>query len=796
MPGISVSPKQDLYRRLAGYLSATRDRTLSAQARVLAGVKGATSLAAIALNLLILYVLVLIPFTPSVSDIRKASVDQPSLLISADGRQLAAYKRMNREWVLLNRVSPHVINALIATEDHRFYEHGGLDFRRIASAALSTVTGDTQGGSTLTQQLARNLLPEEIGRQRTPTRKIKEIITALKIEHAYAKEEILEIFLNTVPFLYNAFGIEMAARTYFDKHASRLNVLESATLIGMLKGTSYYNPVLNPERAVARRNVVLSQMVKQGHLTQSEFTRLKNRPLRLDFERQREIPGPAPHFAEFIRRWLVEWADRNDHDIHADGLRVHTTLDSRLQAMANQAVARQMEALQAVADVEWSRSGNRLLSTSTIDYLVSRPRVVPFAHFWTSRKDLVNAFVRESAAYRTAIESGIAPETALAQLKKDADFMARLRAEKTRLQTGFVAIDPRTGGVKAWVGSRDFQTDQYDHVTRAQRQPGSVFKPFVYGAALEQGMSPKRVFRDDAVEIPLPGGGVWKPTDQSAPTGRPMTVTEGLVYSKNTITAQIMQEVGASRAAEFARRLGVKQSRLEPVPALALGTSPVTPLEIVSAYSTLAALGEYRAPLFITHITDRNGKVLAEFSTEAKRALGRETAEELIRMMRGVVDKGTGQGVRAIFNVRADVAGKTGTTQNNTDGWFVLMHPGLVAGAWVGFNDPRVALRSDYWGQGARNALYVVADFFRLALNARLVDATIEFPGRDRSFVGEALERFEEWLGRRRLEDAAPASPQNGRDEGSDSGLDAVRGMMEQMRKWLRNLERLGENAS
>ena len=300
--------------------------------------------------LFLLYVLVLIPFTPAISDIRKARLEQPAQLLSADGKPLAEFKWANRAWVPLDQIAPAVVAALIATEDHRFYQHHGLDWRRTGAAALSTFSGDRQGGSTLTQQLARNLYPQEIGRAPTLTRKLKEAITAFKIEALYSKPEILETYLNTVPFLYNAFGIEMAARTYFDKSADQLDLLESATLVGMLKGTSYYNPVLNPERAVQRRNTVLAQMVKRQQLAATKYEVLVKRPLRIDFERQLEPTGAAPHFAQQVRKWLIDWADRNDYNIYSDGLVLRTTLDSRLQSAANQALARQGRRLQGVAD--------------------------------------------------------------------------------------------------------------------------------------------------------------------------------------------------------------------------------------------------------------------------------------------------------------------------------------------------------------------------------------------------------------------------------------------------------------
>jgi penicillin-binding protein 1A len=742
-------PVTRLYRRIEAYFRALIDPALSPRARIFHGVKGLVAIGALGLALLCAYAVALIPFTPSIAHLRKAKIDQPSVLMSADGKRLATFTPMNRQWVRLNQVSPHVINALIATEDHRFYRHYGIDLQRTATGLLRVFIADLEGGSTLTQQLARNLYPDEIGRKRTVTRKIKETITAIKIEYAYTKKEILETYLNSMPFLYNAFGIEMAARTYFDKSAQKLTVLESATLIAMLKGTSYYNPVLNPERALRRRNVVLSQMVKREVLSQAEFDKLKTQPIRLDFERQQEAIGPAPHLAAHIRKWLIDWAERRDLNIYADGLIVHTTIDSRLQAVANQAVNRQMEALQAVADVEWGMSTDRLLSTNANAYAGMRRRVQPFAHFWKTKPALIDLFIRESTAYRSALEAGATPEAALAQLRSNREFIAKLRADKTRLQAGFVAMDPATGHIKAWVGSRDFKTDQFDHVAQARRQPGSTFKLFVYGAALEQGMSPDRRFTDRAVEIPLPDGTIWRPSDASEPTGLRMTAREGLIYSKNTVTAQVMQEVGARKTAELARSMGVNRSKLDEVPALALGASPVTPLEMVSAYSTLAAIGEYHQPIYITRITDKHGNVLAQFANETQRVMTEKTVGHLINMLRGAVDQGTGQAVRAQFGLRADVAGKTGTTQKNTDGWFILMHPRLVAGTWVGFNDARVTMRSNYWGEGGHNALLVVGDFFQQALAARLIDGGAEFPfARPQDSILEPFfDAAKEWLG-------------------------------------------------
>ena len=655
--------------------------------------------------LVVLYVLVLIPFTPSISDIRKARVDRPAQILSADGKLLAEFKPANREWVTLKQISPHMVDALISTEDHRFYEHHGIDWKRTAAAALHTFHGDRQGGSTITQQLARNLYPDEVGRAPTLTRKIKEAITAEKIEMAYSKDQILETYLNTVPFLYNAYGVEMAARTYFSKSAAELDILEAATLTGMLKGNSYYNPVLNPERALQRRNTVLAQMVKYGRLSPAAYDKLKVKPLAVDFERQVEPPGPAPHFAQQLRKWLIGWADANDYNVYSDGLIVHTTIDSRLQAMATAAVALQGRALQSIANGQWSgRAG------------------------CSPANDLFRTFMRESPEYRSARAAGQSDEAALKQLGADRGFVRTLCHDKTQVQAGFLAIDPRSGAIEAWVGSRDFEEEPFDHVQQARRQPGSTFKPFVYGAAFAAGAKPTDTFIDQPVEIALKGGEVWRPDDDVPPSGKPMTLRDALAYSRNRITAQLMEQIGAERVARLARAMGVRDSKLDAVPSLALGTSPVTVKEMVSAYATIANDGAYLEPRMVTSIEDHDGRVLAQFEPAApEQALPVAADRTLIDVMRDVVNRGTGAAIRSRYGIRADVAGKTGTTQGNTDGWFILMHPQLVAGAWVGFDDGRVTLGGNYWGEGAHSALPIVGDFYQRALRARVIDARVRF---------------------------------------------------------------------
>ncbi len=736
-----------LRKELRRYFDVLLASTTTKRKRLKYAAAGFMVATAVVLLWVYVYTILLIPFTPGIGTLKKSRIEQPSVVMSADGQVLAHFRRVNREWVPLEEISEPVTQALIATEDHRFYKHPGIDPVRIAGAMGKTLTGDRQGGSTITQQLARNMFPDQIGRSRTMTRKLKEMITAFKIEYAFDKEKILEAYLNTVPFYFGAYGIEMAARTYFGKSAEDLDILESATLVGMLKGTYIYNPVRNPERAQSRRNVALHQMVKRGFLEEERYTAMADEPIRLNFKRQLEPGSEAPHFTEHVRLWLIEWADRHDYNIYRDSLVIHTTLDMDLQRMAESAVERQVDALHAVADVEWSLEAPRVLSRNASAYHGFGRR--NFSQLWSGRPALARSFVRTTDAYRRGVEDGLDPDVIIDSLIAKPAFMDSLKHVKTRLQVGFTALDPNTGAVRAWVGSREFEDDQYDHVARARRQPGSTFKPFVYARALEEGYLPDDKLEDVDVEILLENGHVWKPQNAGETvSGREMTLTDGLVYSKNTITAQLVSDIGAGDVARLARRMGVNRSTLRPVPSLALGTSEVSLLEVVSAYGTFADEGVYHEPIFVTRIEDRRGRVLEEFEPSSKRVLRSRTARAIVHMLRGVVDRGTGNRIRSTFGIRQDVAGKTGTTQNGADGWFILMHPNLVAGCWIGFNDPRVTFRTDFWGQGGNNALLVVGDFFRQAVRSNaLADAGAEFPPPpDYDAEKSLLERIGGWI--------------------------------------------------
>lgn len=661
----------------------------------------------IMLLMLLAYAAYLFPSVPGGNTIREATSGVPSTVVDVRGREISTFDPLNREWVTLDSIPEHVVQALLVTEDRRFYEHGGLDIRRTFAAVGRSARGDTQGGSTITQQLARNLFPEEIGRSTTIGRKLKEMIAAVRIERSNSKEQILESYLNTVPFLYNAFGLERAAQTYFSKSAQQLTVSEGAVLVAMLKGTSSYNPVRNPERALERRNLVISLMAQHGMLDADEAQSIREQDLGLNFDRARATQSRAPHFTQHLQSILGDWAQRRGYNLHTSGLVIHTTLDLDLQTAAEEAVRRHGERLQGVADRVWT--------TAAFDRLYAR------------NPAMVERHLRQTESYRLAIAGGESHQAAIQRLRSDEEALAQVRAGQTRVEAGLVAIDPREGHVRAWVGSRNYFTSEYDRVAVSRRQPGSAFKPVVYAAALRSGFSPMDRFPDEVMTFQLDGGRQsWTPTNVGGATGQMMTLTDALVHSKNTITAQLMQQVGPRRVAALGREMGISESTLDPVPALSLGSSAVTLLEMTNVYATLAADGYEREPTLVTRIEDRNGRVLEQFTPRSRQALPARTARTVVDMLRGVITRGTGTGVLQYGLSNYDLAGKTGTSQNGADGWFVMMHPELVAGAWVGFNDPAVTFGASGFGQGSRTALPIVGDFF--GRSRRWISASARFP--------------------------------------------------------------------
>lgn len=668
-----------------------------------------------------LYIWTLTDDIPSTERLENPDVQLATIAFTSDGEELARYARQNRSWVPYDSISSHAIHALVATEDHRFEEHWGVDPQGIMAATFDIFTGNFRGASTISQQLARNLYNEEVGREVTLTRKFKEMVTAVELERRYTKREIVEMYLNTVSFGNNAFGIEAAARTYFGLSAGKLTELQAATLIGLLKATSYYDPVRNPQQSKQRRNVVLRRMVQQNYLSSAFYQENKDDPVYADYHSAEIHASFAPYFAEHVRNLLSEWSQTEGHplqghDVYGDGLRVYTTIDSELQTLAREAVTEQMSALQKVVGYEWSHEDSTAYSDALGDYTELEPGedYEPFEYFWESETETVNDFIRNTSRYDTLRARGMSEGEALDQLRSSESFADSLLAVKARLEAGMVSLDPRSGHVKAWIGGRDFKDNKYDKVGIARRQSGSAFKPFTYTAAIDNGYSMYDTFLDSTFTWDDTNADTtWSPTNFGGSTGQMLTLSQGLANSKNTITARVAIELNPSTVAQYARRMGI-QSPLQAVPSIALGTSSVTLLEMAAAYSTLANGGLYNEPVSITRVEDRYGNLLWEASPSPREALSEQTAYTVVDMMRGVIDYGTGERIRWQFGLDDyDLAGKTGTTQRSADTWFMLMHPELVTGSWVGFDDQRLTFRTDWWGQGAHSALFLVGDYYR-----------------------------------------------------------------------------------
>ncbi|MFB6279822.1 MAG: transglycosylase domain-containing protein [Salinibacter sp.] len=679
------------------------------------------------------YIWTLTDDIPTTERLEDPEMQLATIAYTADGKELARYARQNRSRVPYDSIATPVKQALIATEDQRFYEHWGVDPQAIMAAVVDILSGGFRGASTITQQLARNLYNKEVGRAVTIPRKIREMVTAVELERQYTKREIMRMYLNTVSFGGNVYGIESAAQTYYGCRAAELDTLQAATLIGLLKATSYYNPVRNPQNAKQRRNVVLRLMRGQGFIDASFYQAHADDPVRADYHSSRLSASLAPYFAEHVRTTLSDWTDDPSHplhgqDIYADGLQVYTTLDSKLQSLARAAVEKQMSGLQKVVGYQWSEPSPGLYSNSLDDYRSLEPGTdyEPFAHFWESNPDLLKEFIRGTPRYETLRSRGMSKREATDRLRANGPFMDSLKTAKSRLGAGLVSLNPRNGHVKVWIGGRDFRTDKYDKVGIARRQPGSTFKPFTYTAAIDNGYSPYDTLLDSTFTWEDPGADTtWSPKNYNQESsGEMLTLSQGLANSKNTITARLALDLNPNTVATYANRMGIPRThvdvnpdtkdKVEGVPSIALGTSNVRLLDMAAAYSTLASGGLYNEPVAITRVEDKFGNVLWEASPSPSEVLSRRTAYTVVDMMRGVIDYGTGVRIRTQFGLgEYDLAGKTGTTDRSADTWFMLMHPDLVSGAWVGFDDQRLTFRTSFWGQGAHSALFLVGDYYR-----------------------------------------------------------------------------------
>ncbi len=655
---------------------------------------------------------------PSKRELRGRQNNTASEVYSADGVLLGRYYIQDRTNIKYDAIAPAAVKALIATEDVRFYEHSGVDIRSSFRVLIKSVLlrENAGGGSTLSQQLAKNLYPrKDYKLWDMPVNKLREIIIARKLEGIYTKEELLELYLNTVPMGGNLYGIERASRRFFNTTADSLRTEQAAVLIGMLKATTTYNPRLNPERSEQRRNVVLNQMAKNGDLTQAQADSLKKLPLELNYRYITHNDGLAPYFREQLRQELEGWSARQQkkngepYNLYTDGLKIYTTIDAGMQQHAERAVSKRMALLQRTFDQHWKGRAP-----------------------WGKDNNVIQTAMHRSDRYRKMQKAGIS-ETEIKDVfrkpvsmnvfswrgsnKREMSPMDSIAYYERFLNTGLLAMDPQTGYIKAWVGGINHNIFKYDHV-RSRRQVGSTFKPLVYAAALEKGIAPCTYFPNERTTYPEYDN--WSPQNATGQYGGEYSMRGALAHSVNTISAQLIMETGVDRTVELAHRFGI-DSELPAVPSIALGTADVSLLEMVSAYATFANDGHRTAPIYIEKITDRNGRVLRQHQINSlgKRVLSPKNAAIMLHLMQGVVEEGSAAKLRSQFGLQMDIAGKTGTTQDNADGWFIGITPKLVTGVWVGAESPKVRFRTLALGQGSSTALPVWGDFMRrIALDA------------------------------------------------------------------------------
>lgn len=659
---------------------------------------------------------------PTIEDLANPRSNLASEIISADQEILGKFYVENRSNSTFQELSPQLVDALISTEDARFHEHAGIDIRALFRVVIRTIIGgdsDSGGGSTLTQQLAKNMFPrEDLSKIGVIFRKLKEWIIAAKLERNYTKNEILAMYLNTVDFGNQAFGIKSAARVYFDTTPDSLKIQEAATLVGLLKGPSFYNPRRNYERSVTRRNVVLNQMVKYGKLSEQAYDSLKALPIDLSkFQAESHNAGTATYFREFLREYMTDWCKKNkkpdgsSYNLYKDGLRIYTTINSRMQSHAEAAVREHMKSLQKEFFAHWKGQKN-----------------APFAYIPESKiKQIMRQSMLRSDRYKRMKEEGATEaeiEKAFRTKIKMKVFtwngdstvvmspMDSIRYSKFFLRTGVMAMEPQTGYVRAWVGGINQKYFKYDHVYTGKRQVGSTFKPFVYAIAMREGWSPCTQVPNINICIPTPSG-AWCPSNSSkAYEGAMVPLHAALAHSINKVSAYLIKQFGVQPVIDMVRHMGIK-GHIDPVPSICLGTADLSVFEMTGAMSTFANKGVYLEPTFITRIEDKNGNVLADFVPRTDEAMDEQTAYLVIELMKGVVEGGTATRLRGKYGLTMPIAGKTGTTQNNSDGWFMGLTPELVTGVWVGCEDRAAHFRSTALGQGANTALPIWGLFMK-----------------------------------------------------------------------------------
>ncbi|MCW5907983.1 MAG: transglycosylase domain-containing protein [Chitinophagales bacterium] len=657
-------------------------------------------------------------------------------IYSSDFEVLGSYFTENRIEVSYDELSPYLVKGLIATEDKRFYTHSGIDLKGLFRAIVLTgmLGREGGGGSTLTQQLAKNLFHQNFhraGAVRRMIQKLKEWVLAAKIERTFTKDEIINLYYNTVGFGYNSYGIKTASFTYFYKLPKELNPEEAAVLVAMLNGPSYYNPRLHPERVKERRNLVLRRMAGAGFISQVQCDRLCAKPIKLNFHNPDFREGTATYIREYLRQELKNWCEKNPKpngekwDIYKDGLKVFTTIDSRMQKYAEDATAQHLTFLQDAYFKEWKGKE-------------------PWKYGIRAKPDLLDKMMKQSERYRdmkaagkseAEIKKAFNAKTAMTVFSWHGDkaystdtVMSPLDSLKYYLQiiqVGFLAVNAKTGEIKAWVGGPNIRYFQLDHVKKTtRRQVGSTMKPFVYAAAIDKGYSPCTPI----AYLPPKFDGIdasWNPegTDKWK-EGDMVPMQEGLWFSDNRVTANIISSlITPQELVDFSRRLEI-ESPLDAVPALCLGVSDISLYEMVGAYTAFANLGTYSKPFFIKRIEDKDGNVIARFGETHTEAIPEKTAYITTEIMKGVINKGTGARLRSKYGLPMPLAGKTGTTQANADAWFMCYNPDIVVGAWVGFEQPSVHFASNSSGAGATAAMPIVGSFLKSAFSDRSLQLT------------------------------------------------------------------------
>ncbi|MEO8237430.1 MAG: transglycosylase domain-containing protein [Flavobacterium sp.] len=672
---------------------------------------------------------------PSFEDLENPDSNLATEIISSDGVVLGKYFKTNRSQLKYSDLPKSLVEALVATEDARFYDHSGIDGRGTLRAVFTL--GTNGGASTLTQQLAKQLFHGE-GSKFLPFRivqKIKEWIIAIRLERQYTKNEILAMYCNVYDFGNYSVGVSSAAQTYFSKDPKDLTMDESAILVGMFKNSGLYNPVRNPEGVKNRRNVVLSQMEKAKMITEAEKEKLQALPIALKFKLESHREGTATYFREYLRDYMKKWVaenkkpDGSDYDIYKDGLKIYTTIDSRMQQYAEEAVSAHMKNLQQQFFIEMKTNKNAPfvnITKAETDRIMMQ--AMKNSTRWSSMKDMdkseddiINSF-KVKTKMRIFTWKG-ERDTTMTPLDS-------IRYYKHFLQSGLMAMEPQTGNIKAWVGGINYKYFQYDHVGQGARQVGSTFKPFVYATAIEQlNMSPCDSILDGPFMIHKGRHHVtedWEPRNSDNRYRGMVTLKQGLANSINTVSAKLIDRTGPEAVVELTKKLGVK-TEIPVQPSIALGAVDITVEDMVAAYSTFANQGVYVKPQFLSRIENKSGEVIYEPIPESHDVLNKDIAFAVIKLLQGVTETGSGARLRTQGGGSGDnrwtgypymftnpIAGKTGTTQNQSDGWFMGMVPNLVTGVWVGCEDRSARFKSLTYGQGATAALPVWAYFMKL----------------------------------------------------------------------------------